>query len=200
MIAKRNKESVMPTFTSRIPSAPSSRTSLTPSSLPTSRIPRSPSPGKACPSTGTVSIPTKSKLPRSPSATPSPSARPKHPEQILEARKPVIQTTPPLSECPSSNSDDSHYITAHLGEPCTTGALDHLLSCGHKVTTDRPEDCASNCSQHSMSADQRVLDEDFICMACTTTRIRKDHANKARVFEQDLKRVAKVAGKRLSTR
>ena len=47
-------------------------------------------------------------------------------------------------EAPQSRAD-TNFVAAHVGVPCTLRALDHQLSCGHKVSTDQPEACARNC-------------------------------------------------------
>ncbi|KAF2767360.1 hypothetical protein EJ03DRAFT_353131 [Teratosphaeria nubilosa] len=78
----------------------------------------------------------------------------------------------------------SSYEAAHLDEPCTVGALMHVLEpCGHRLLTVQPELCAANC-QHLRSADQlrphcqfhnpKDLSAPFICPTCVDAEVKKE--------------------------
>lgn len=88
-----------------------------------------------------------------------------------------------------------HYVAEHLGSPCTLGALDHELECGHKVLTDQPENCASNCKCTASDLQNDRKGRPFVCLACTTLEVQEKHDANARSFQADLEAVASAAGK-----
>lgn len=98
-----------------------------------------------------------------------------------------------LKRSPRSPRMSSRYVSAHMGEPCTIDALDHLLTCGHKVVTMAPEACASNCRQtHSSDVNPRSLDKPFVCIACITNELQSKHAERVASFTKELEKVAEV--------
>ena len=177
----------MPTSPSRIP-VPSGRRYVSPSAGSTtssvSRIPRSTSPGKAATaeqiqSSSSARSISSNVLPASPTVTDD-----KQPTRPSEEEAPL-----------AGQRSHPRYVSAHLGDPCTLGALDHLLDCGHKVLTHGPELCAGNCNQpHRDHANPRGLDDSFVCMACIVEEIKAERALKVQAFEQDLKRVDEIDG------
>ncbi|KAK3725464.1 hypothetical protein LTR37_000434 [Vermiconidia calcicola] len=185
-ITDARRTNMSPT-SSRIPTPPSSSARYSPTMG--SRLPDS---GPHRPSSART--PTPSGVPLTPPGTEgsSQSYRPPRKSYKSEARQPHTKET----EQPSPNKS-SPYVSAHLGDPCTIGSLDHLLTCGHKILTMQPEDCTSNCKQStSPLINPRGLDEPFCCMACITEHIRDSHAQKVAAFCEELKRVAKETGKR----
>ena len=103
---------------------------------------------------------------------------------------------------PASSIDitqiQSHFVGPHLGTPCTLGALDHRIQCGHKVMTARPERCGPNCQTHSSAlANARSAEQPFVCMACIVGEVKRARDAKAISFQEELKAVAKASGKPL---
>lgn len=93
---------------------------------------------------------------------------------------------------------NSVYYSPHMGDPCTAGSLDHLLICGHKIVTTNPEDCANNCHiAHSPHANPRSADTPFVCMACITKKIQREHIERVNSFTSELETVARASGKRV---
>lgn len=101
---------------------------------------------------------------------------------------------PALEKTPSNHHP--HYLTTHMGDPCTLGSLDHQLTCNHKIITAAPEPCASNCHlSTSPYINPRSIDKPFTCMACLTERIKHEREEKVRSFRAELEAVAKVLKK-----
>lgn len=93
-------------------------------------------------------------------------------------------------------SNHAHYARPHMGQPCTAGAIDHLLKCGHKIITSQPETCAQNCHQpRTDSPNPRSLDQPFVCMTCVVIEISKERIKKRDSFCSALMRVAKGSGR-----
>lgn len=96
--------------------------------------------------------------------------------------------TKPLEVVPKEGSP---YIATHLGDPCTSQALDHVLECGHKVITTNPELCASNCKgSFSAHANPKGLDQAFACLACIVRAQQAKNAAKVQSFKEELEQVA----------
>lgn len=90
---------------------------------------------------------------------------------------------------------DTPYSNPHFGDPCTTNALDHLLKCGHKVMTTKPETCASNCmANHAVYANTRDLDQPFACLVCIASTQRSKHVARVAAFTRGLEQEAEVPG------
>ncbi|KAK3057572.1 hypothetical protein LTR09_001756 [Extremus antarcticus] len=114
----------------------------------------------------------------------------------LRSANPQSRSHAPKVQSASTYATTSPYISAHLGEPCTFGSLDHILACGHKVLTLQPEACASNCHQpRSPLVNPRRVDEPFNCLACITEDIRTKLERKADSFRDELEVVARETGK-----
>ena len=169
----------MPSTRSQIPAPPSRRSS--------------PQPDRFCKSSRCSSS-------RSPKVT---TAGPN--EQEVSSPVTILKVTNQQSRQdkePASSIDitqiQSHFVGPHLGTPCTLGALDHRLQCGHKVMTARPERCGSNCQTHSSAlANVRSAEQPFVCMACIIGEMKQAHDAKAMSFREELKAVAKASGKPL---
>ncbi|KAF2164802.1 hypothetical protein M409DRAFT_24707 [Zasmidium cellare ATCC 36951] len=69
-----------------------------------------------------------------------------------------------------------------LDIPCTYLSLDHLLVCGQKVVTVKPEPCTSNChARHPPDFVQiHDLDARYMCMACIVNDLHVPHDAKYR--------------------
>ncbi|EMF09197.1 uncharacterized protein SEPMUDRAFT_110722 [Sphaerulina musiva SO2202] len=66
-----------------------------------------------------------------------------------------------------------YNTTAHLGDPCTSFSLDHILSCGHKILTFSPEPCARNCHARTVPdwEQPRDVGQGFACVACVVEHL-----------------------------
>lgn len=104
-----------------------------------------------------------------------------HPESLAKL------TTPPRSP----------YMHVHIGDPCLEGSLIHHLTCGHKVITQGPEACASNCQ--GLSAMPRAFpdlspskhsDEPFLCAACVEEHVQQHREAKSLFFAEHLRLTA----------
>ena len=117
---------------------------------------------------------------------------------VLEGpKRPGCQNREQLSEIAISQIQ-SRFVGAHLGSPCTLGALDHRLQCGHKAMTPRPERCGPNCQTHSSAlAKVRSAKKPYLCMACIVVEVKRAHDAKAISFQEELKAIAKASGKSL---
>jgi hypothetical protein len=99
----------------------------------------------------------------------------------------------------SGHGRHPHFISAHLGTPCTLGALDHHLDCGHKISTDQPEPCASNCKKlESKFPNPWSNDKVFVCMTCIVGEVKRAHDAKVLEFQGELKVIASAARKQIS--
>lgn len=176
----------MPTSASRILSPASSSRSPTSFQF---KIPRSPTPSKTTSTSAPVGLGIRASGLLTPPSSNSSSANVSNSDTTLEiavdtSAKSVTQSPPQIGH--------PRYVAAHMGEPCTIGSLDHLLKCGHKVMTSKPDMCAKNCHKvRSEYANPRSVDEPFVCMACVTEELRNEHAEKVRSFRDELKSVAK---------
>ena len=185
----------MSTSPSRIPTPPSRLPTPSPTLSTQSKNSSPPSqPRVQTPGTSNTSS---SKTSKSPSPSSSAIALSGKAKQQDEAAKVTVTSSViPRVEDAGQNSD-SRYITVHMGEPCTIGALGHLLICGHKVMTAQAETCASNCQQpHLSDRNPRGLDESFTCMTCITKHLQQKHAERVASFRAELEVVAKTTGKR----
>lgn len=143
-----------------------------------------------------VTVPLGSRVPK----TPSPPTTLWISADTLARR----QSSHTITVAPPKNTEHQHtnrsgnarYVSSHMGEPCTVGSLDHLLSCGHKVITRQPEACATNCVQPcSSDVNPRALDEAFTCVACIVDRLMEKNVERVRDFRSELEQVAKVTKK-----
>lgn len=83
----------------------------------------------------------------------------------------------------------SRYVSAHTAEPCAVGSLVHsLASCGHKIITVEPEDCASNCigrpDSKSEPSNHRNPRKPFICWICVREIINEDFQMQRAAYER----------------
>lgn len=85
------------------------------------------------------------------------------------------------------------YIAAHLGQSCTHNALDHRLTCGHKVITHEPKLCGSNCQiSHSDHANPRSLDDGpFACLTCIVAAHQVLYGERVKTYKEEMEHVAK---------
>lgn len=90
----------------------------------------------------------------------------------------------------------SQFVAAHMGMPCTLGALDHHLACDHKISTDSPEPCASNCQPLHPSS--RRDSKPYVCMTCVVSEVKKRHKEKVRSFQREMEAIASAAKKDLN--
>lgn len=180
-------------MSSQAPTRPIIKSKLRSPRATPSKIPRSPSPPQS--SNGTMN--------NDPQSTPSvrwalsasTTSLGKVIPIVTRSDNKVTATEKPKASRSGSNNHP-HYVTFHLGEPCTVGALDHLLTCGHKIMTTHPENCASNCNQQDpQHTNPRSLDQAFTCMACIVEQIKKEHAEKVLSFCAALEAVAGTIGK-----
>lgn len=92
----------------------------------------------------------------------------------------------------------SPFISTHIGAPCSVGAMDHILDCGHKVFTSQPEECARNCDppcERLIPSNPSRSAQPFTCMACITEEVATTLANKAASFREELQMVARETGR-----
>lgn len=166
------------------PTVGSKSTSVT---LTASRIPRSPSPRHGAPAAAAKKVTT---MPAVGMAFTQPSGSAK---QVSSRSGSAAQKKPTMDR--SASNEHPNYMTFHMGDPCTLGALDHALTCGHKILTSRPEDCASNCQQPPNHANPRSIDQPFVCLACIIEQIKKDREHKVHAFVDTMRQVAAVIEK-----
>lgn len=160
----------------------------------TSKIPRSPSPRQM--KTSNAQKPHESASPPHLASSLTSLRSSGDPLQTRKVPKNRMADSTKATSRQEGSNNHPHYITVHVGEPCTLGALDHILTCGHKVITTQPGNCASNCNQlHSPHVNPRSIDEPFVCMACITQQIKGEHAEKVSSFVAALKSVADATGK-----
>ena len=96
----------------------------------------------------------------------------------------------------ASPTESSPYIAAHVGEPCTVKALDHMLDCGHKIITAQPEPCAENCKgSYSAHANPKSIDKAFACLVCITRDQQIAHEERVAEFRAEISQVAKFTKK-----
>ena len=96
----------------------------------------------------------------------------------------------------SKSGKTANFIAAHIGAPCTVGALDHQLSCGHKISTGQPEPCASNCKRSNGHHAGPEL-EPFVCITCIVDDVKARHDAKVEEFWSEMEAIASVARKDL---
>lgn len=111
------------------------------------------------------------------------------------------QQPPPADyRVPSSLQSHSFFIGPHVDYPCTAGDLVHDLRCGHKVVTEQPEICASNCigaftRRHVPNPEHkdkepppnaRDLDKAFRCPVCVHTYLNRKYASPLQTEQVEL--------------
>jgi len=74
-----------------------------------------------------------------------------------------------VDEAGSYTGSLGRHILPQVWLPCVPSALTHQLVCGHRVITEQPEPCASNCqvSARRSLVNPRAVDEEFACERCT---------------------------------
>lgn len=89
------------------------------------------------------------------------------------------------------------YTNPHFGDPCTHESLDHLLGCGHRITTMDPEPCSSNCHVRDPpdNAQLRDLDSPFTCHACIVNHLQASHEVRLSNFTAEIQAEAARMGK-----
>lgn len=99
--------------------------------------------------------------------------------------KVTISTQKPLPRTPSGQRS-TLYVSAHISDPCTTGALTHRLEpCGHLVITTQPETCGKNCQTLVCQyANPKSLDESFVCPICLSDHLEKIYDAKKTAFQK----------------
>ena len=156
---------------------------------------RTPSPKTASPRSSST------KSPETPApkviVTPSPPpAEEPSSKRALKGASPATPTPSAIKSLELVPKESSPYVAAHLGEPCTVNALDHLLTCGHKIITTAPEPCATKCQiSPSKHPNPRSLEQPFICLTCILNTQQTKHAERVTSFKQELQQVAKTTKK-----
>lgn len=87
------------------------------------------------------------------------------------------------------------YNGAQIAEPCVADALAHILEpCGHRVMTEAPEACGSNCRGcDSFFANART-GAPFACGVCIAGSVRGHYSAKRVLFRQNLERLESSLG------
>lgn len=108
----------------------------------------------------------------------------------------VVEPAPAPKHAALPSNEGSLYIGPSIGDPCTTNALDHLLTCGHKVITHHPVSCTTNCcGNHGPRANPREIGQKFACLACITKTASVKHAEQVKSFRKELEETAKTTMK-----
>jgi hypothetical protein len=81
----------------------------------------------------------------------------------------------------------SLYNGAQVAEPCVSDALTHLLAgCKHKIVTQHPEPCASNCRISDSGLANLRSQEEFACSICMERIVRASYNARRSAYQADV--------------